>query len=138
EEAPSPREETEAETNFREAKNEVKDMLGGVVAFVNELFGSEVITQDDLDRANTAVDNAQMWQTRHLDEDGKGETLGNTSNGGRTIFVSGPMCANDGQSCTVTLLHEALHSALTGTEFGGEEVEHAFLGKELRDSTRFY
>lgn len=138
EEAPSPTEETEAETNFREAKNEVKDMLPGVRAFVNELFGWEVITQDDLDRAITAVDNAQMWETRHIDPDGKGETLGETSNGGRTIFVSGPMCANDGFSCTVTLLHEALHSALTGTEFGGAEVEHGFLGKELQDATRFY
>jgi hypothetical protein len=128
-EKPSPepepaKEKTESEIILERTKETVKSVIEAFAAFINALHNEDMITAEDVETAKTAVDNAKIGQC-----DG---CWGSTSEDGKTITMSESTCfAAD--RCFNTLLHEAMHSALTRA-YHDEAMEHAIMGENSEET----
>lgn len=118
------------DANLAAAKEIVKAIIGAVAEVVNLLAGEEVITEEGLAEANAVIDNASLGEVSDDCEGGPCE--GETSPDGKTITIRGSSC-DDPRGCTLTLLHESLHSALTLSSGTTADEDHALIGTEAGD-----
>lgn len=125
-------------------KETVSSLVDMVAAFLEELAGTDFISDEDVERAKTAVANAEIGEIKQ--QCGGRECAGVTSADGKIITIARKSCENN-LTCFNVLLHESMHSLLSGTSYAtafadidveSRNVEHQIFGKDESETIELF
>lgn len=123
-EQPKSEEAKQQDANLEWAKKTVNQYIEGFAQFIDSLFGGNGVPDEAIEAAKISVNQAQFGDA------GQCDTVpceGETSADGKSITINRNYCASSGD-CFNVLMHEAMHSVFTGSEFDDENLQHGVIG----------